>query len=100
MSKELKYNRILLKLSGEALMGQQGFGIDADVVSRIAGEIKDVHSLGVQVAKHLDRRFGGPRADGATQEFLLVGADELDPDGVLLSNRLQDVVDARALLES
>src|SRR5436190_7640524 len=31
-------------------MGQQGFGIDAEVVNRIAGEIKDVHSLGVQVA--------------------------------------------------
>jgi uridylate kinase len=50
VSKELKYSRILLKLSGEALMGQQGFGIDADVVNRIAGEIKDVHALGVQVA--------------------------------------------------
>src|SRR5262245_18376169 len=31
-------------------MGQQGFGIDADVVNRIATEIKDVHSLGVEVA--------------------------------------------------
>jgi uridylate kinase len=50
VNKELKYDRILLKLSGEALMGQQGFGIDAEVVNRIAGEIKDVHSLGVQVA--------------------------------------------------
>src|SRR5205814_3003011 len=44
------FKRILLKLSGEALMGQQGFGIDADVVSRIAAEIKDIHNLGVQVA--------------------------------------------------
>ena len=50
MSKELKYGRILLKLSGEALMGQQGFGIDADVVNRIATEIKDVHALGVEIA--------------------------------------------------
>jgi len=45
-----KYKRVLLKLSGEALMGNQGFGIDPQVVLRIASEIKDVHSLGVQVA--------------------------------------------------
>ena len=46
----LKYQRVLLKLSGEALMGDQGFGIDPQVALRIANEIKDVHSLGVQVA--------------------------------------------------
>jgi len=45
-----KYNRVLLKLSGEALIGDQGFGIDPHVVSRIASEIKDIHDLGVQVA--------------------------------------------------
>jgi len=45
-----KFKRVLLKLSGEVLMGDQGFGIDPIVVQRIANEIKDVHSLGVQVA--------------------------------------------------
>jgi len=45
-----KYKRVLLKLSGEALMGDQGFGIDPQVTLRIASEIKDVHDLGVQVA--------------------------------------------------
>jgi uridylate kinase len=45
-----KYKRVLLKLSGEALMGDQGFGIDPQIVLRIASEIKDVHNLGVQVA--------------------------------------------------
>ncbi len=50
MSEDLKFKRILLKLSGEALMGQQGFGIDAEVVNRIASEIKDVHELGAQIA--------------------------------------------------
>src|SRR5215468_11160240 len=45
-----RYNRVLLKLSGEALMGDQGFGIDPHVVARIASEIKDIHDLGVQVA--------------------------------------------------
>jgi uridylate kinase len=44
------YRRVLLKLSGEALMGESTFGIDADVVARIAGEIHEVHDLGVEVA--------------------------------------------------
>jgi uridylate kinase len=45
-----RYQRILLKLSGEALGAPQGYGIDAPTVRRIAGEIKRVHTLGVQVA--------------------------------------------------
>ena len=44
------YQRILLKLSGEALAGRQGYGIDPDVLSSIAAEIRDVVELGVQVA--------------------------------------------------
>ena len=43
------YQRILLKLSGEALMGDDAYGINRDVVSRIVGEIADVSRLGVQV---------------------------------------------------
>ncbi len=43
------YKRILLKLSGEALMGEQGLGIDPKVVDRLAREIKSVVDLGVQV---------------------------------------------------
>ncbi|HTC17966.1 MAG TPA: UMP kinase [Stellaceae bacterium] len=46
----IKYRRVLLKLSGEALMGEQGHGLDPAVVNRLAGEIKTVHGLGVQVA--------------------------------------------------
>ena len=45
-----KYQRILLKLSGEALAGNQGYGIDPIVISTIAGEIKGVVALGVEVA--------------------------------------------------
>lgn len=44
------YKRILLKLSGEALMGEQGFGIDPATITRIAQEIKDVHELGLEIA--------------------------------------------------
>jgi uridylate kinase len=45
-----KYRRVLLKLSGESLMGTQGFGIDTAVVSIIAEEIREIRDLGVQVA--------------------------------------------------
>jgi len=47
---EPKYSRILLKLSGEALAGKQGYGIDPEVISAIASEVRDVVALGVQVA--------------------------------------------------
>jgi uridylate kinase len=45
-----KFRRILLKLSGEALMGTQNFGIDAPVIGRIADEIAGAEKLGIQVA--------------------------------------------------
>ena len=44
------FKRVLLKLSGEALAAGQGFGVDPIRVHEIAGEIQDVHSLGVQIA--------------------------------------------------
>jgi len=43
------FRRILLKLSGEALMGSQGFGIDPAMAARIAGEVDEVRKLGVQI---------------------------------------------------
>lgn len=43
------YKRILLKLSGEALMGEQQYGIDAVVLKRYSDEIKSVHDMGVQI---------------------------------------------------
>jgi uridylate kinase len=46
----LRYKRVLLKLSGEALMGAQGFGIDAQVLQEIAQEVKEIHGLGAEVA--------------------------------------------------
>jgi len=44
------YKRVLLKLSGEALMGSQGFGVDPQMAIRIAQEIREVHEAGIQVA--------------------------------------------------
>lgn len=45
----VKYKRVLLKLSGEALMGARDYGLDPAIVDRIAGEIRDVAASGVQV---------------------------------------------------
>ncbi|HSE63621.1 MAG TPA: UMP kinase [Thermoanaerobaculia bacterium] len=50
MPSQPAYKRILLKLSGEALMGDRPFGIDPDVVARIADEIREVHRVGVETA--------------------------------------------------
>lgn len=49
MSKS-KFKRILLKLSGEALMGNQSYGLDVKVIDSISKEIKNIHNLGVEVA--------------------------------------------------
>ncbi|HYV18067.1 MAG TPA: UMP kinase [Verrucomicrobiae bacterium] len=50
MSPTPRYKRILLKLSGEALMGSRPYGLDPAVVKRIAGEVRDVRASGVEVA--------------------------------------------------
>ncbi len=50
MARQPKYRRILLKLSGEALMGSRPFGLEFEVIRSLAQEIKEVHALGVQVA--------------------------------------------------
>ncbi len=44
-----KYKRVMLKISGEALMGDQGFGLHPPTVQRIAKEVKAVHDLGVEI---------------------------------------------------
>ncbi len=45
----IKFKRVLLKLSGESLMGQQGFGISSDVLDFFSEEVKKVHEVGVQL---------------------------------------------------
>ena len=50
MEKELKYKRVLLKLSGEALAGEEGFGIDPVRAEDVAERVRSVHELGVDVA--------------------------------------------------
>ncbi|MEO0962847.1 MAG: hypothetical protein AAFY01_10530 [Pseudomonadota bacterium] len=46
---EPQYKRVLLKVSGEALMGEEAYGIDLNVVQRIAGEVKEALAIGVEV---------------------------------------------------
>jgi uridylate kinase len=50
LNPEVKYRRILLKLSGEALMGGAGYGIEPATLAQIADEVIDIHGLGVEVA--------------------------------------------------
>jgi len=47
---EAVYNRILLKLSGEALLGEEDYGIDPVIIGRVASEIREVQNTGVQIA--------------------------------------------------
>ncbi|HWB47669.1 MAG TPA: UMP kinase [Stellaceae bacterium] len=49
MPADLKYRRVLLKISGEGLMGERDYGLDPAVVRRIAEEIQSVHALGAEV---------------------------------------------------
>jgi uridylate kinase len=46
---DLRYRRVLLKVSGEALMGRRDYGLDPEMVARIANEIRAVHALGVEL---------------------------------------------------
>ena len=46
----LKYKRVLLKLSGEALSGDQGHGLDDDIIENICDSIKAVHEEGLEIA--------------------------------------------------
>ena len=45
-----KFKRVLLKLSGESLMGEQGYGIDVKRLGEYAGQVKEALAMGVQVA--------------------------------------------------
>ena len=59
---EPRYTRILLKLSGEALMGDDPFGINRNIVENIVAEIAAVHELGVEIgARLVDAQLEGGR---------------------------------------
>lgn len=47
---ELKYKRVIIKLSGEALSGGKGYGLDDDVIDKICQSIREVHTMGLEIA--------------------------------------------------
>jgi uridylate kinase len=107
------YKRILLKLSGEALMGEESFGIDPAVTSRIAADIAEIQSLGVEVgivigggnifrgvaasAKGMDRATGDYMGMLATVINGLAMQDALEQQGVL--TRVVTAIEMRAVAE-
>ena len=68
------FRRILLKISGEALMGNQSFGIDFSVLKNVASEISAIHKLGVEVGIVIGggNIFRGIRADALGVDVLRV----------------------------
>jgi uridylate kinase len=108
-----KYKRILLKLSGEALAGEQGYGIDPNVIIGIAAEIKEVIDLGVQVAlvigggnifrgiaassKGMDRASADYMGMLATVMNSLAMQDALEKQGVV--TRVQSAIEMQQISE-
>lgn len=109
----IKYQRILLKLSGEALAGEQGYGIDPEVISGIAAEVKEVVDLGVQVAlvigggnifrglaassKGMDRASADYMGMLATVMNSLAMQDALEKQGVV--TRVQSAIEMQQVAE-
>jgi uridylate kinase len=107
------YRRVLLKLSGEALMGEQPFGIDEPVVVAIADEIGEIHALGVEIAivvgggniirglaashRGIDRVTGDYMGMLATVINALALQDALEKRGV--PTRVQTAIDIREVAE-
>ncbi len=108
-----KYKRILLKLSGEALGGKSGFGIDVDEAESIAKRIKEVYDTGLEVAvvigagnlwrgkQGLDRGMDRSTADYmgmlATVMNAMALMDALEREGVI--TRVMSAIEMRAIAE-
>ncbi len=89
MAADLRYRRILLKVSGEALMGRREGGLDADVVARIADEIRAVHELGVELCLVIG---GGNIVRGVS-----VAADGLERSSADYMGMLATVINSLAM---
>lgn len=93
-----KYKRVLLKLSGEALMGNMDFGIDPDVVLAVADEVADIHALGVELGIVIGggNIFRGIRADALDMDR--VTADHMGMLATVINSlALQDALEKRGL---
>ncbi|NBG87600.1 UMP kinase [Isachenkonia alkalipeptolytica] len=110
MSKPV-YKRVLLKLSGEALAGEKGFGIDTDTLERIAKEVKEVGDMGVEIAVVVGagnfwRGRSGKGMDRATADYMGMTAtvinalalqDALENLGAIC--RVQTAIEMRQIAE-
>ena len=110
---QLKYKRVLLKLSGEVLGGTQGYGIDPEVITSIALEVKDVVACGVELAlvigggnifrglaassKGMDRASADYMGMLATMINALAMQDALEQIGV--DTRVQSAIEMQAVAE-
>ncbi len=109
----MHYTRVLLKLSGEALMGDSQYGIDPDVAARIASEVADLQAAGVQIAivigggnifrgvaasaKGMDRSTADYMGMLATVINALALQDALEQQGV--ATRVLSAIEMRAVAE-
>ncbi len=110
----LRYRRVLLKISGEALAGSAGFGIDADAVGTFAREIQDVHELGCELALVVGggnifrglagSAFGVDRATGDYMGMLATVINSLALQNALeklgVSTRVQSAIAIQEVAES
>jgi uridylate kinase len=110
---ELKYKRVLLKLSGEALSAPSGYGIDVSEAESIAKRIKDIHEMGVEIVivigagnlwrgkQGLDRGMDRATADYmgmlATVMNAMTLMDALERDGIM--TRVQTALEMRTIAE-
>jgi uridylate kinase len=110
---KLKYHRILLKLSGEALGGASGYGIDVDEAEAIASRIKEVYDMGVQMAvvigggnlwrgkqgieRGMDRATADYMGMLATVMNAMALMDALERAGVF--TRVQSAIEMRSIAE-
>ena len=93
-----KYHRILLKLSGEVLTGDQSYGISPSVINRISGEIRDVVSLGIEVGIVIGggNIYRGISADD--QDIDRVSADYMGMLATLINSlALQDAIERQGI---
>jgi uridylate kinase len=97
-TKSLAYSRVLLKLSGEALAGEKGFGFDVDVLARLADEIAEIVELGAGVGLVIG---GGNIVRGSQLSKMgmdRVGADYMGMLGTVINAlALQDVLERRGV---
>jgi len=106
-----KYKRVMLKISGEALAGEKGYGFDFDVITRISKEIKELVDLGVEVGcvvggGNIWRGRNGSDMDRTTADYMGMLAtcinamalqDSLESMGVL--TRVQTAIEMREIAE-